>query len=190
MANIETVKELNRMIDGDVTFIPEQLGSKEMPIAEIIVLLVEKRNESLPIERQAILASAIKVAKRSFVENFLVPDHSVKDYRAVREVENYLELATTGKSHESALKHADLLDAGHPLSTSKDLDMMSHGEIRELRANWIASDPRIDEAHRPLVASAYLAEEGSVEKEYYRSLLNNFSPSEMPRDLLLGLLES
>jgi hypothetical protein len=190
MSQNETVNQLNRMIDGDVTFIPEQLGDKEMHISDRIALLVEKRNEPLPIERRAILASAIKVAKRSYAENFLVPDQSVKYYRAVREVENYLELVTTGKSHESALKHSDLLDAGHPLSTTQELDMMPYEEIRELRANWVASDPRIGESHRPLVASAYLAEEGSVEKEYYKSLLNNLPQSEMPRDLLLGLIDS
>ena len=61
-------------------------------------------------------------------------------------------------------------------------------DISYARAEWLAADARIDEEYRPVVASAYVAERGSVDEKFGVAILESVDSTIVPRDVILSIL--
>jgi hypothetical protein len=185
----QDLKKLNQIID-DAPSLVRIKSSEEGPILEKILALVASFNEAVLIERQVPAIKALKVAEISLSKNILLPSREQIEFRAFRELSNFLEMAISGKSKYLALDYTDFLPIGNPLSTSPELDNIDEEEIKEIRANWVVADERISPELRPMIASALISPVGSVERKYAIARLSSISSSEIPRDVSLALINS
>jgi hypothetical protein len=182
----EYQKTLNDLVDN-VQSVVKTKNSAIPPIKTRILGMLASANSELPAYRKVLESEVLEVAKRSFSKNIMMPTREQIEFKVFREISNYIEMASTGESKDLALEHADLLFVGHPLSKSPEIAEMPEEELRQARADWIADDPRIDESYRPLVASAYASEKGSVERKFFVSRLSSESLDSIPLDIILGL---
>jgi hypothetical protein len=106
----------------------------------------------------------------------------------MREISDFLKVATTGTEPKFCHDYLDLLPVGHPLST-KDMAELSYEDLAEHKVLWLSADPEITETFRPLVASAYRSEVGSVERKYLVARLESLPSSDIPRKTVVSLLE-
>jgi hypothetical protein len=151
-----------------------------------VLSLVASANETVPLDRQIGRYEAITVLQRSLEKTMLnVANPSQRAFVAMREVADYVNMATTGAKPKVASEHTDLLPVGHPLSTRAN--DYSANDVMEFKAEWISADPRIADEFRPLVASAYKTPKNTFEREYVLAKLEATSAVDVPRDVVLGL---
>ena len=124
---------------------------------------VQKANASVSPARRVSLRSAIEVANRSLATTTNYSPRA-RVFSALRSVDSFIALATKNKQTSSAMKHADLLAIGHPASLREH--SMNSASLRSEKARWLAADPLVAEEYRPLVAAAFSAFPGSVEREH------------------------
>jgi hypothetical protein len=127
-----------------------------------------------------------QVAERSLTQ-YVDYDDDVRFFNALREVNNFLTLATEGITASGALKHTDLLPENHPESTSStNKDFFT---LRTLRAEWLAADARIEsEEARAIIAAVYSSNPLSVEYQYHLARLEALDEGQVPSDLLISPL--
>ena len=125
-------------------------------------------NQNMPECRRVTPGAADTVVERSLVASAGLPE-SLRHHLALVALSNYVALAQHDRSRSEFAIDTDLLPVAHPRSSRRHA--LTASALREARARWITSDPRIDEDHRPLVAAALTAEPGSVEHFYAVSRL-------------------
>ena len=155
-----------------------------------IEALVASTNAELPANRKIDLVDAYTVLGRLLdktITDFSNPE--LREIKVMREFQDYLKVASRAVAPKYAHDQLDMLPIGHPMSTKKQLSL-SNQDMFEHRIAWMAADPRIAEEHRPLVASAYRAQPGSVERDYLVARLEAMPISEIPRETIVSLLES
>ena len=182
----QDLRELNQIID-DAPSLVRLKSSQHEPILNRVLALVASFNEDVLSERQVLESEALKVAEISLSKNIMLPTREQVEFRVFRELSNFLEMAVSGDSKDLAMEYTDFLSAGHPLSTSPELDELSEEEVRELRAEWTVADPRISPQLRPMIASALVSPQDSVEREYAIAMLSNVEDSKVLKDLSLAL---
>ena len=145
--------------------------SNFMPVLSLheqVLALVSEANSKVPQERHVTPRSALIVMNRALASLSSLDSES-RDFAVLKDVSRFLNVATKTFT-ASQTDHADLLVAGHPLSTLNA--SISAEEFLKKNAQWIAADPSIDESIRPLVASAHAATPGSLERAHAFARLN------------------
>ena len=151
-----TLKRKAARKKNDSNFIPV------LSLHEQILSLVKEANSKVSHERHVTPRSALIVMNRALASLSSLDDES-RDFAVLKDVSRFLNVATKTFT-ASQTDHADLLAAGHPLSTLNA--SISAEEFLKKNAQWIAADPSIDESIRPLVASAHAATPGSLERQH------------------------
>ncbi len=152
-------------------------------ITESVAELVKSGNDGVSPERRVTLKSALIVAERSLVAS-ANRSPETRALSLVRDVTNFITLSKEGSVGEFAPTNTDLLSLGHPLSTASNaLDEIS---LRQARARWIASDPRIDSEYKSIVASAYSAEPNSVEQDFAIARLQALPTGSVPSEMIVA----
>lgn len=167
-------------------FFIESLDASGEPktLRQAIYDLVQNVNATAPIERRITPLSAWVVAERSLVASGN-RNAETRKFLVVRDVANFITLALDGTTFEVAPEHTDLLSVSHPLSSAKH--SLTASGLRKAQARWIASDPRIDESVRPLVASAYAARPDSAERVYFFAKLAVTDSTLVPFDIAVDV---
>lgn len=148
-----------------------------------ITALVSSANENTSVVRQIELATALKVAGRSLKRTIYdLTNPERRAFTALREVSDFVRVYTTGDAPKISQAHMDLLPAGHPLSSSD----VEESFTSLASAEWQAGDPRVPDNMRPLVASALLSEEDSVERIYVAAYLSGLAENK-PVELISNL---
>lgn len=182
-------RELNELIDSEAVVL-RPVRNTLPSLENRLKTLLASANLNYPPMRQVLEAELMEVAQRSFSKNFLLSSSQEIEFKVFREVNNFLEMATSGKHHSLAESHTDLLSAGHPLSTSPELESLSEEEIREIRAEWLSNDPRISEEFRPVVASGFMSEPNSVERRFIVTRLDNAESGLVPKDVVIAIADA
>ena len=186
--NFDPVDEINKIIEGaDRPALPSVYVKKDKTnvVIEGTALVASANSKTLPSRRVGRF-EMLEVLERSLnrtVTNFNNP--SQRAFTAMRELSDFVNMATTGAQPKIAGEHRDLLPVGHPLSTRPN--DFSEEELAQARAEWMSADPRIAEEFRPLVATAFVTPEESVEREYLIAKLEATNATQVPRDIILGL---
>ena len=151
--------------------------------------LLASANSVVPVERRVDFADVRALLSRLAVDTAtLVASSSVRSFRILRVVNDFVQVATNGAEPKFCQAYLDLLPVGHPLSTKEPLSLTASA-VGELRVRWLSGDPRIAEDVRPLVASAFRAEPGSVEREFLVARLEALSTKDVPRQVVLALAD-
>jgi hypothetical protein len=133
-----------------------------LTLRQQVLSLVTEANASALQERQITPRSALTVMDRS-IERLSALKDDAKDFAVLREVASYI--STAQKTFvASASTHTDLLPQGHPLSSLNA--SLTPEEYRFKYSQWLAADPDVSHNARPLVAAAFSAEPGSLEREH------------------------
>ena len=133
-----------------------------LTLRQCVLSLVTEANANALQERQITPRSALTVMDRS-IERLSALEGDAKDFAVLREVASYI--STAQKTFvASASTHTDLLPQGHPLSSLNA--SLTPEEYRFKYAQWLAADPDISTNARPLVAAAFSAQPGSLEREH------------------------
>jgi len=157
------------------------------PLEGVIIDLIESIHVSTPQERWTTDEAVFTVAERSLTASVGLPQ-DVRHFNAIRDVNNFLSLASVGIPSNGKADNTDLLPISNPSSTAPTA--LSASALREVRALWIASDPRItDEYVRSVVASVYSCNPTSIEFTYHLTRMQMISLEDLPADIhLLPLL--
>lgn len=149
-------------------------------LKDSIIDLIETRNVDTPDARKISDDAIFSVAERALIASASLPT-DVQHFNVIREVTNFLTLASDGPVSESVNKHTDLLPVQHPNSTATH--EFSITELRQLRAGWVSADPRIlnDDA-RAIVAAVYGSNPNSLDYHYNMIRLNSLG-DQIPSDL-------
>ena len=184
----DPVDEINNIISSSsrvaLPSIYEKVEKLDV-VGEGKALVASANAKALPTRRVGKF-EMLEVLERSLSRtalNFANPGE--RAFTALRELSDFVNMATTGSQPKVANAHRDLLPVGHPLSTREH--NFSQQEVAQFHAEWMSADPRIAEAFRPLVASAFIAPASSLEREYVIAKLEATSSTEVPRDVILGL---
>jgi hypothetical protein len=186
--DFEPINEINKIIQSeDIQALPSIYEKKEKTnvVTEGTALVASANKKTLP-NRRVGRFEMLEVLERSLsrtVLNFNNP--SQRAFTAMRELSDFVNMATTGATPKIADAHRDLLPVGHPLSTKKH--NFSQEELAYARAEWMSADPRIAEEFRPMVATAFVTPADSVEREYLIAKLEATDATLVPRDVILGL---
>ena len=133
-----------------------------LTLRQQVLSLVAKANATALQERQITPRSALTVMDRS-IERLSALEGDAKDFAVLREVSSYI--STAQKTFvASASAHTDLLPQGHPLSSLNA--SLTPEEYRFKYAQWLAADSDVSDNARPLVAAAFSAQPGSLEREH------------------------
>ena len=183
----DPVSEINKLLSDERPALPSIYKKIEKldVVGEGKAIVASANAKALPTRRIGKF-EMLEVLERSLnrtVLNLANPGERV--FTALRELSDFVNMATTGAQPKIANAHRDLLPVGHPLSTREH--NFSQEEVAQFHAEWMSADPRIAEEFRPLVASAYRAPEASLEREYVIAKLETTSANEVPRDVILGL---
>jgi hypothetical protein len=122
--------------------------------------MIASANANLLPERQIDPLYVSLVAERVYNDTHGIRK-TARNFAIRKAVSGHIELMSEGMV-ASASGNYDLLPIQHPLSTAAT--ELSYEEIRDARAEWIAADVAIDASVRPLVASAYKQEDGTMER--------------------------
>lgn len=132
--------------------------------------IVASANEGQSAERKVTARSLELVTRRSFARNASEP-FSVRKYKALRDVSDFITMSQRGKSNYVAPLNTDLLPVCNPLSTKKN--SMDLGALSAEKTRWVCADPLIeDSVERALVASLLVETPGT---DYYNYLSSRIS---------------
>jgi hypothetical protein len=155
-----------------------------------IEALVASTNATLPANRKVDLVDAYTVLARLMDKTLLdFQNPELREIKVMQEFQDFMKVASQAVEPKYCVGQLDMLPIGHPMSTKEQLSL-SDEDMREHRISWLSADPRISEEHRPLVASAYRATAGSVERDYLVARIQSIPLGEIPRDTIVSLLES
>jgi DNA polymerase III epsilon subunit-like protein len=149
-------------------------------LRDSIIDIIETRNVDVPEARKVSDDAVFSVAERALTASAALAT-DVQHFNVIREVTNFVTFASEGNISETVAKHTDLLPVNHPNSTAAH--EFSSLELRQLRAEWIASDPRItDENARAIVAAVYGSNPNSLDFHYNMIRLSSVR-DQIPSDL-------
>lgn len=181
---------INPLIDAlEVEAVESQFSEpqvEELSFSETVKAMVASANASVPDARKVMPIEAMTVAHRSLSRTIMSQDAQARAFTALREVSDYINMATTGNPAKMSSHNTDLLSIGHPLSTSTE--SISLIEKIEKRSEWFAADPRISEEYRPVVASAYLTVPDTVERQFSIARLESADAQDVPREVVLAII--
>ena len=185
--DFDPADEINKILGDDSPALPSiyEKKPKTNVVTEGTALVASANQKTLPARRVGRF-EMLEVLERSLNRTVLsFQNPTQRAFIAMRELSDFVNMATTGAQPKIAGEHRDLLPVGHPLST-RNHDF-SKEELAQARAEWMSADPRIAEEFRPLVASAFITPEQSVEREYLIAKLEATPATEVPRDVILSL---
>jgi hypothetical protein len=149
-----------------------------LTLRDKVLSLVEESNKSIPVGRRVTPRTALTVMNRALNELSSLESESL-EYGVLREVSRFISLSSSTIRHNDAdARNLDLLTVGHPLS---ELNLsLTEDQHRVAYAKWLASDPKIDDSARSLVATAYSALPDSVEREHAFMRLRSLTAGLVP----------
>ena len=151
---------VSKMVDRKAIY-PK--GYRPLSLREKVLSLVVEANKNAPIERRVIPRSALTVMNRANASLSSLSNES-RELGVLREVAKFITAhQDTFKAYEYS-SNTDLLPIGHPRSS---LNLTASSDVaRERYAQWLSSDPSIDNSIRPLIATAHSLEPGSIERRH------------------------
>ena len=156
-------KKIQRSLER--TAAKKKKDSNYIPVLTLrqqVLSLVTEANKSAQPERRVTPRSALIVMNRALA-NLAVVDEESRDFAVLREVSSFISTAQK-TSVMTASAHTDLLPQGHPLSALNA--SLTPEEYRFKYAQWLAADADVSSAARPLVAAAFSAKPGSIERNH------------------------
>jgi hypothetical protein len=156
-------KKIQRSLER--TAAKKKKDSNYIPVLTLrqqVLSLVTEANKSAQSERQVTPRSALIVMDRALA-SLAVVDEESRDFAVLREVSSFISTAQK-TSVMTASAHTDLLPQGHPLSALNA--SLTPEEYRFKYAQWLAADADVSSAARPLVAAAFSAKPGSIERDH------------------------
>jgi hypothetical protein len=149
-----------------------------LTLRDKVLSLVEESNKSIPVGRRVTPRTALTVMNRALNELSSLESESL-EYGVLREVSRFISLSSSTIRHNDAeARNLDLLTVGHPLS---ELNLsLTDDQHRVAYAKWLASDPKIDDSARSLVATAYSALPDSTEREHAFMRLRSLTAGLVP----------
>jgi hypothetical protein len=156
-------KKIERSLEREAA--KKKKNSNYIPILTLrqqVLSLVSQANKSAESERQVTPRAALIVMDRALA-NLSVVDDEARDFAVLREVSSFISTAQK-TAVATASVHVDLLPQGHPLSALNA--SLTPEEYRFKYAQWLSADADVSSAARPLVAAAFSAEPGSVERDH------------------------
>ena len=143
--------------------------------------LIEEANFGLDEIRHVPYDSVFKVIDRTITASASLTRES-KRFAVRKAVTNFVSLVASGRPENGTIEHADLLPLAHP--ESQAAHNLSYDELRTLRADWVAADPRVSEKARPVVASALSATPGDIQQLHSATRLRVLiAAGEVPQDV-------
>ena len=151
---------VSKMVDRKAIY-PK--GYKPLSLRKKVLSLVAEANKNTLIERRVIPRNALTVMNRANASLSSLSDES-RELGVLREVAKFITAhQDTFKAYEYS-SNTDLLPIGHPRSL---LNVTASSDVaRERYAQWLSSDPSIDNSIRPLIATAHSLEPGSVQRRH------------------------
>jgi len=151
---------VSKMVDRKAIY-PK--GYKPLSLRKKVLSLVAEANKNTPIERRVIPRNALTVMNRANASLSSLSNES-RELGVLREVAKFITAhQDTFKAYEYS-SNIDLLPIGHPRSL---LNVTASSDIaRERYAQWLSSDPSIDNSVRPLIAAAHSLEPGSIQRRH------------------------
>lgn len=135
-------------------------------INEDVRSFVEEANQGQRGLRVVPLGVAFEIARRSFLitggETF-----SVRRFRALSDVSDFVSLAQKNKVTTLSANNADLLPVAHPASTQKH--RMSQVGILRAQARWFADDARISDSNVSSLLATLFTESSDTPEYAYAS---------------------
>jgi hypothetical protein len=156
-------KKIQRSLER--TAAKKKKNSNYIPVLTLrqqVLSLVAEANKSAQSERRVTPRSALIVMDRALA-SLAVVDEESRDFAVLREVSSFISTAQK-TSVMTASAHTDLLPQGHPLSALNA--SLTPEEYRFKYAQWLAADADVSSAARPLVAAAFSAKPGSIERDH------------------------
>ena len=156
-------KKIQRSLEREAA--KKKKESNYIPVLTLrqqVLSLVTEANKSAQSERQVTPRSALIVMDRALASLSAVDDEA-RDFAVLREVSSFISTAHK-TSVLTASIHTDLLPQGHPLSALNA--SLTPDEYRFKYAQWLSADADVPSAARPLVAAAFSAEPGSLQREH------------------------
>ena len=156
-------KKIQRSLER--TAAKKKKDSNYIPVLTLrqqVLSLVTEANKSAQSERRVTPRSALIVMDRALA-SLAVVDEESRDFAVLREVSSFISTAQK-TSVMTASAHTDLLPQGHPLSALNA--SLTPEEYRFKYAQWLAADADVSSAARPLVAAAFSAKPGSIERDH------------------------
>jgi len=151
---------ISKMLDKKFVY---KKNHKVLSLREKVLSLVAEANKNAPLERRVVPRSALTVMSRSQKQLSALSNES-RELGVLREVAKFITAhVDTFKAHEYDV-NTDLLPVGHPKALSNL--SVSASFVREKYAQWLASDPLVDDSVKSLVASAYSLQPGTVERAH------------------------
>lgn len=147
--------------------------------------IVSLSNNDVPLERQVTKLDALTVVQRSLEKTIGLPNKE-RDFKALRDLSDFITLSHKNKTSFSSAKNTDLLPVGHPKSTaSHDYSLQDY---LTQKARWITADFNIVEEAKPLIASAIINPCDSVEYKYAITRLTNLPQGLVSQEALLAAI--
>ena len=184
----QVLEKLNSLIDSKIEVV-ESSSSNAVPILERLEAMLASGNQDVLPARQVLKGEFLGVAKKSISKYINLMDPTAIQFKVFRELSNFLDMAYTGDFKDIAKDYTSYLSLGHPLSTSPTIEEISEKELTETRAEWLSSDSRIEPTLRPVVASGFLAEPGSLEHRYIVARLLATDTEEVPREVVFSIAD-
>ena len=158
-------------------------------VEDNVLALVASANEQVPDARKLERLYAYQALGRAMDRTaLLLTQPAAREITVMREVSDFIKVATFGSEPKYCHEYLDLLPVGHPLS-ARSVETLSTEDVEEHEVLWRAGDPRVSDENRPLVASAFRSEPNSVERKFLLARLESMPNTEIPRDLLVHLIE-
>jgi hypothetical protein len=162
-------KKIERSLEREAA--KKKKNSNYIPVLTLrqqVLSLVTKANASTLQERQITPRSALIVMERALADLSTLSDES-RDFGVLREVSVFISSAQKTFSANTTT-HTDLLPQGNPLSALNA--SLTPEEYRSKYSQWLAADTEVSDNARPLVAAAFSAQPGSLEREHAFIRLN------------------
>ena len=156
-------KKIQRSLEREAA--KKKKDSNYVPVLTLrqqVLSLVTEANKSAESERQITPRAALIVMDRALA-NLSVVDEEARDFAVLREVSSFISTAQK-TTVTTASTHIDLLPQGHPLSALNA--SLTPEEYRFKYAQWLSADADVSPAARALVAAAFSAEPGSIERTH------------------------
>lgn len=181
-----TIQDLIDLQEADIVVTKLPIESEPNLMSKAFALL-EYGNATVPAARQ-ILRSTISAVVTEEYSSHDDLDGDALQFAVLRSVENFLSTAYKGDNDTgSQTRYTDFLPVGNPVSTVRRHGGITASAYREARANWEAGHPDLPEDLRPIVASAFSTEPGSVQHLHATARVRAVRPGLIPADVLSKL---
>lgn len=162
-------KKIQRSLEREAA--KKKKDSNYIPVLTLrqqVLSLVTEANKSAQPERQVTPRAALIVMERALAE-LTTLDESSREFGVLREVSKFISSSQKTFNANNTM-HVDLLPQGNPLSALNA--SLTPEEYRFKYAQWLAADVEVSSEARALVAAAFSAEPGSLEREHAFMRLN------------------